>query len=179
MEGGSFSPPTGVEERDRGGAGAWRGRPGPEARPGKGVRSREPLGRVGAIGPLVLRPKPSPIGLAYFLPEGADRAGTQGFSPREQGAWGPRWTPEAPELRTSVLRGGFHCERWSGKLLALLCAPRGRSGWCWRASWAQSWRGPRGWGRPPVPEPGEERVAGPPRSPRPSGRKGPLQMRDF
>lgn len=59
---------------------------GPEARPGKGVRSWEPLVRVGLIGSLVLRPKPSPIGLAYFFPEGADRAGTQGFFPREWGA---------------------------------------------------------------------------------------------
>lgn len=127
---------------------------GPEARPGKGVRSWEPPVRVGPIGSLVLRPKPSPIGLAYFFPEGADRAGTQGFSLKEWGAWGPPWTPEATKLRTSMLRGGFHCERWNGKLLALFCASRGRSGWCRRASWAQSWRGPRGWGQPPVPEPG-------------------------
>lgn len=68
------------EGRERGG-----GAGGPEARPGKGVRFPEPPLRVGPVGSLVLRPKPSPIGLASPFPEGTGRAGTRGFSPTERG----------------------------------------------------------------------------------------------
>lgn len=70
---------------------------------------------------------------------------------------------------------------------------KGEMGNSWRcsalpaaaAAGAEEPRGPRagearvsGGGRQ-YPSPGEERVAEPPRSPRPSGRKGPLQIRDF
>lgn len=50
--------------------------------PGKGVGSQEPPLRVGPIGSLVLRPKPSPIGLASPFPEGTGRVGIRGFSDR-------------------------------------------------------------------------------------------------
>ena len=68
------------EGRERGGD-AW----GSAALPGKGFRPRETPLRVGPVGSLVLRPKPSPIGLASPIPEGTGRAGTRGFSLTERG----------------------------------------------------------------------------------------------
>lgn len=155
---------------------------GPGARPGEGVRSQEPPLRAGPVGSLVLRPKPSPIGLASPSPEGTGRAGTRGSSLTERGPWRPRHALKAAKLRTSMHGGGFHCERRNGKLLAVLGASRGRGRRCQGSPGARGWRGPGGWGRRGGRQgsgPGKERVAGPPPSPRPPGRKGPLQIRDF
>lgn len=115
---------------------------GPEARPDKGVRSREPPAPVSPVGSLVLRPKPSAVGLAFPFPEGTGRAGTQGFSLTELGPLVLRRIPEAAKLRTSVLRGVFHCERRNRKLC--LCSFRGHSVWGQRAWWARGRRGSRG-----------------------------------
>lgn len=83
--------------------------------------------RVGPVGSLVLRPKPSTIGLASPFPEGTGPAETRGFPLTERGPCESRWTPQAAKLRTSVVGGAFHCERRNGKLLALaLRFPRPR-----------------------------------------------------
>lgn len=75
----------GVRDRDTGGAGSVAATWGPEALPGKGVGSQELPLRVGPVGSLVLRPKPSPIGSCVPFPEGTGRVGIRGFSLTEPG----------------------------------------------------------------------------------------------
>lgn len=78
-----------------------------------------------------------------------------------RGLGGPRRTPEAAKLGTSVLGDGFHCEGRNGELLALLGAPpaaAAAAGVSPVGSGLGARGRPRGWGRRSgrqAPSPGE------------------------
>lgn len=163
-----FPLPRGWGAGQRRGSGAG----GPEARPGEGDRPREPPLRAGPVGSLVLRPKPSPIGLASPFPKATGRAGHSAFLSAGAGASGGlAGLPRPPNLGPRCLGMGFIVKEGMGNSWRFL----GRSGGCRGAPWARG-SGARGGGgggaAATLPAPGKERVAGPPPPrPRPPGRE--------
>lgn len=100
---------------------------------------------MGPVGSLVLRPKPSPIGLASPLPKGTGRAGTQRFSPVDRGLGGLAGLPRPPNFGPRYLGMDF--------------IVKGGMGNSWRCSGLPAAAAARA-GEPRGPGAGEARVGG-------------------